>query len=196
MNGNGEEELLVPGGSTGGAFTTDWSHDGRVLAYELDTLDAKEDMWLLPLLGDRKPQPFLTTRFTENYVKFSPDSKNAAYVSNESGVMEVYVAGIDKPGKQRVSSGGGIWPVWRPDGKELYFLSQGSLAAAEVKLNAGSVSFGAPRTLFPTCETAESRYDISPDGKRFLFSCPAEDTRKRSITVAIGWLDMLKNPGQ
>ena len=196
VNGDGEEELLVPGGSTGGAFTTDWSHDGRLLAYELDTLDAKEDMWLLPLVGDRKPQPFLTTRFTENFVRFSPDSKTAAYVSNESGVMEVYVAGIDKSGKQRVSSGSGIWPVWRPDGKELYFLSQGSLAAAEVKQNAGSVSFGAPRTLFPTCEIAESRYDISPDGKRFLFSCPAEDTKKRSITVAIGWLEMLKNPGQ
>ncbi len=196
VNGNGEEELLVLGGSTGGAFTTDWSHDGRLLAYELDTLDAKEDMWLLPLFGDRKPQPFLTTRFTENFVKFSPDSKTAAYVSNESGVMEVYVAGIDKPGKQRVSSGGGVWPVWRPDGKELYFRSQGILSAVEIKQDGGSVSFGAPRALFPTCDTDASRYDISPDGKRFLFSCPAEDTRKRSITVAIGWLDMLKNPGQ
>jgi Tol biopolymer transport system component len=196
VNGNGEEELLVLGGSTGGAFTTDWSHDGRLLAYELDTLDAKEDMWLLPLFGDRKPQPFLTTRFTENFVKFSPDSKTAAYVSNESGVMEVYVAGIDKPGKQRVSSGGGVWPVWRPDGKELYFRSQGILSAVEIRQDGGSVSFGAPRALFPTCDTDASRYDISPDGKRFLFSCPAEDTRKRSITVAIGWLDMLKNPGQ
>ena len=43
-------------------------------------------------------------------------------------------------------------------------------------------------------ETAD--YDISPDGKRFLFPCESMDSKKRSVTVAIGWLDMAKHPGR
>ena len=58
---------------------------------------------------------------------------------------EVYVAAIDRPGKQRVSSGGGLEPVWRPDGKELYFLSDESLMTAEVKGSGESVTFGTPQ---------------------------------------------------
>jgi serine/threonine protein kinase len=199
-DGSGEEELLVPAGDTMGAFTDDWSHNGRLLAYHMDMTDTI-DLWLLPLLGDGKPRPFLKTRFREFGMKFSPDSKTVAYVSNDSGAFEVYVAPIDKPGKQRVSSGGGNQPHWRPDGKELYYLSHESLMAAEVKGSGESVTFGTPGALFQVCQYSSSGsgnpdYDISPDGKRFLFPCRSVDASRRSVSVVIGWLDMVKYPGR
>ena len=155
--------------------------------------------WLLPLTGG-KPRPFLPTRFREFGLKFSPDNKMVAYSSNESGAFEVYIAPIDKPGKQRVSSGEGSQPDWRPDGKELYFLSHGSLMAAEVKHEGESVTFGKARPAFSYCQyhgsgSGSADYDISPDGKRFLFPCQSVDATKRSVTVMIGWLDMVKRVG-
>ena len=199
-DGSGEEELLVPAGDTEGVFTDDWSRDGRLLGYHADTNNT-DHLWLLPLSGTVNHGHFLKTRFRQFGMKFSPDSKTVAYYSNESGTFEVYVAAIDKPGKQRVSSGGGIQPVWRPDGKELYYLSHESLMAAEVKGSGESVTFGAPRALFQVCQYSSSGseipdYDISPDGKRFLFPCQSVDAKKRSVTVAIGWLDMVKYPGR
>ncbi len=199
-DGSGEEQLMVAAGDTLGAFPDDWSRDGRLLSYHVDMTDTV-DLWLLPLLGGGKPQPFLRTRFTEIGMKFSPDSKTAAYYSNESGTFEVYVAAIDKPGKQRVSSGGGISPEWRADGKELYFLSHQSIMAAAVNGSGESVTFGVPQALFRSCHYSSfgakaSDYDVSPDGKRFLFPCQSMDAKKRSVTVAIGWLDMVKHPGR
>jgi Tol biopolymer transport system component len=199
VDSSGGEELLVPAGDTLGVFTEDWSRDGRWLAYHTNVPNAIE-LWLLPLPGGGKPRPFLQTRFRTYGLKFSPDTKTVTYTSNESGAVEVYVAPLDKPGKQRVSFGGGIQPVWRPDGKELYFLSHGSLMAAEVKGDGAAVTFGQPRDAFPVCQyrgsgSGSADYDISPDGKRFLFPCESVDARKRSVTVMIGWLDMVKHAG-
>jgi eukaryotic-like serine/threonine-protein kinase len=198
LDGSGEEQLLVPAGDTMGAFTEDWSHDGRLLGYHANTPNSI-DLWLLDLPGGGKPRPFLQIRFRGYGLKFSPDSKMVAYSSNESGTFEVYVAPIDKPGKQRVSFSGGIQPDWRPDGKELYFLSHGSLMAAEVKGDGESITFGTPRAAFSFCQyrgsgSGSADYDISPDGKRFLFPCQSVDAMKRSVTVMVGWLEMVKHP--
>jgi Tol biopolymer transport system component len=198
IDGSDAEELLLPAGDTGGVFPDDWSRDGRLLAYHVNVLDTVH-LWFLPLSGDRTPRPFLKTRFREFGTKFSPDSKTVAYFSNESGTLEVYVATVDKPGKLRVSSAGGIQPIWRPDGKELYFLSNQSVMGAEVKGDGESVTLGALRTLFRTCEFRASGsgnpdYDISPDGKRLLFPCESTDASNRSVTITIGSLDTVKYP--
>ncbi len=58
-----------------------------------------------------------------NQAQFSPDSRWIAYHANESGRFEVYVTPFPPTGKPSlVSSGGGVQPVWRQDGRELYYL--------------------------------------------------------------------------
>jgi len=73
-DGSGNEELLVPAGDTGGVFPSDWSRNGQLLAYSANTVDSANGLWLLPLLGDRKPRLFVRTKFTEIGTRFSPDS--------------------------------------------------------------------------------------------------------------------------
>jgi len=113
--------------------------------------------------------------------------------------FEVYIAPIDKPGKQRVSSGEGSQPDWRPDGKELYFLSHGSLMAAEVKHEGESVTFGKAR---PASHIVNITAPEAKRGLRYFagrqeisVSCQSVDATKRSVTVMIGWLDMVKRVG-
>ncbi len=194
LAGSGEEELLLPPGE-GGVYTRDWSRDGRFLLYGTDTVKTLNDIWILPLFGDRKPIPFATSDFAEQLARFSPDGKTIAYTSNESGNSEVYVRAFERPEKLRISSNGGTQPVWRGDGRELFYLGPGGvLMAAELKAGV-ALEASAPKILFRTCTGShslrggEEYYDAAADGSRFLVSCEVPGgTKQREITVSIDWL--------
>ena len=79
---------------------------------------------MLPLEGERQPQPFLRTPFDEFAPMFSPDGRWLAYLSDESGRLEVYVQPYPGPGgKWQISTEGGAEPVWARDGQELFYRS-------------------------------------------------------------------------
>lgn len=53
----------------------------------------------------------------------SPDGNWIAYLSDETGTNEVYVASYpDLAGKRAVSNGGATGPRWSADGRELYYV--------------------------------------------------------------------------
>ena len=123
-DGSGEDQLLLK--SDEDKIPTGFSTDGRYLLFTVSDPKTHNDIWVLPMEGDRKPIPFLRTEFNEGQAQFSPDGRWIAYVSNESGSNEVYVkpfspgAGTEISGsKSMVSRGGGIWPRWR--GKQLLY---------------------------------------------------------------------------
>ena len=113
-----EEALLKSDVATS---PTSWSADGRFVVYDSDGGKNSSDIWVLPLAGDRKPIPFLTTPATEGQGELSPDGRWMAYTSNESGRFNIYVQPFPATGgKWLVSTGVGLEPHWRRDGKELY----------------------------------------------------------------------------
>ena len=187
-NGATAEELLLETPQTKGA--NDWSSDGKFILYS--SLDPKtgQDLWVLPMTGERKPQIFLKTVFDERNGQFSPDRRWIAYESNESGQSEVYVRPFPGPGGQwQISAGGGVQPRWKSDGRELYYIAlNGKLMAAPIALQADAVEPGTPLALFPTrgvVTTARQQYDVAPDG-RFLFNVEPEDATQ-SITLLLNW---------
>ncbi len=172
---------------------TDWSRDGRFILYENLDPQTKSDLWVLPLSGDKKPQPFLQTPFNETMGRFSPDGKWIAYVSDESGTAQVYVQPFPASGgKWQVSTQGGYTPRWRGDGKELFYMAADrKLVSVGVNSTATTFEVGSPKVLFQTLvDTAPStnRYDVSPDGQRFLMSLPDESSISQPITVITNWL--------
>ena len=63
----------------------------------------------------------------------SPDGRWLAYMSDESGALEVYVQRFpDGGGRQRVSTSGGTRPIWGPDGRELFYVNQHMMMAVSV----------------------------------------------------------------
>ncbi len=89
-DGSGTVERLTT--SEYSQYPGSWSPDGKFLAFtEEGQPNTGDDIWLLPLQGDRKPQPLVHTPFDEWQPRFSPDGQWLAYSSNESGSEEVYV---------------------------------------------------------------------------------------------------------
>ena len=153
------------------------------------------DLWVLPIIGDRKPIPFLKTTATELSGQFSPDGRWVAYTSDESGRYEVYLAQFPGAGgKRQVSVAGGSLPRWRADGKELFYLDlSGKLMAAEVNTKVSEAEIGAVRPLFGLLPTANGyQYAVSADGQRILAIMPNEQAAPEPLTLVQNWPATLK----
>jgi serine/threonine protein kinase/Tol biopolymer transport system component len=187
----GGDELIFKGDRPVPHFSTDWSRDGRHVAY-VEGAPPVTDIWVLPMNGDRKPMAFARTAFVEDAPSFSPDSRWIAYSSNESGAMQVYVQPFPPTGRKYiVSQNGGSQPQWRADGRELYFLAPDStLHAASVTIGAQFES-GIPERLFvapiATAVGGRRQYAVTGDGKRFLFIAPPAADESTPITVLTNW---------
>jgi len=192
-DGSGNEEVILAG-TEYPRYPNDWSPDGKLLTYYESRLGVFE-IWMLPLSGERKPYPFLQSPFNQFGARFSPDGKWLAYFSLESGRAEVYVVPFPGPGgKWQVSTGGGTWPRWRRDGKELFYLSfDNKLIAADVRASGSSFEIGAVRALFETrpYRSGGATFDVSADGQRFIIDY-AQEQPSAAIALVVNWTADLK----
>jgi Tol biopolymer transport system component len=188
--GQGAEKLLLHTDEPKSA--SDWTRDGRYIAYSSQSPKSLADAWALPTFGDRKPIPILAGPFAEFQPMFSPDGRFVAYVSNESGRAEIYVQTFPEvSGKWQVSNGGGNDPSWRGDGKELFYRSPDQkLMAVEIRSVGGDLQAGSPQALFPIhvqTGTPRNKYVPSADGQRFLFVAPLGRESLSPTTVVLNW---------
>ena len=191
-DGSGVEQLLLQSADV--KRPNSWSPDGRFILYT-STQNNGDLMILpmtaLPLSGERKPYPFLSTPFNETQGVFSPDGKWVAYQSNESGRNEIYVRPFPGPGGQwQISTAGGTSPRWRADGKEMYYLApDNKLTAVAAGAAGGTFVTGTPEVLFqthPAPGAFKQQYDVSRDG-RFLINTDLLDTTTEPIHLLLNW---------
>ena len=172
-----------------------WSPDGKYLLFSAIDQKTKSDLLILPMAGERKPFAFAQTEFSEAQGVFSPDGRWIAYVSDESGAADVYAAPFPGPGGKRLIStkqagvGQGGVPVWRPDGREIFYIAPDrSLMAVEVTVKGTSLEAGLPRVLFgPILAVGGRNYAVSADGKRFLTLIRPGRRTDAPITLIQNW---------
>ena len=189
-----DEPLLAPG--AGATFATDWSADGRYVIYARRGVGtaASLDVWALPLFGDRKPFPLTQTPSEETNGVISPDNRWFAYQSYEGGQNQIYVRAFPPTGARfQVSKNGGSWPMWRRDGKELFFLSTDSRMMVAGINGTSQFQSGTPTPLFrvatpPSTGTGGRHYGVTKDGQRFLVNIVQEQSGAAPLTVVINWL--------
>jgi Tol biopolymer transport system component len=195
-----EAEHLVR--SANEQFPGSWSPDGALLAYVNRSEEDQFDIWLLPMeKRSRDPVSFLASDFNEVDPAFSPDGRWLAYVSGETGQAEVFVCEVNRgdltPGVHRkVSRNGGWGPVWARDSSELFYSSLdgrwifGTKVAPTPSLVLGDERevLGPLHPWWSNWTTAMSRFDVTPDGERFLVVSSTRDPEApMRLVVALDW---------
>ena len=195
-DGTGNEEQLFQYTPGAAMWLTDWSADGKFLAFH-DGCNGV--LHVVPLSGDqnaleREAIEWLRDEYNVAQARFSPDSRFMAYLSNEfktseeieSDIFEVYVRPFDA--SQADVSAGGAKPVqvstagalgmifWRQDGKELYYLTPDWEVMAVEVTTTPTFQAGTPRPLFklpgrlPLFGNPQQWRNVSRDGQRFVFT--------------------------
>ena len=160
--------------------------------YEITTA-TRDDLWALPVEGDRKPILVRRTADSEHNGVLSPDGKWIAYGSDDGGREEVYIQAFPTGSAWPVSSQGGNRPKWSRDGKELFYLSaqRNAIMSAAVRTTGAGVETDAPVqliTLGTPLPNLVSPYDVSADGQRFLVLDPVDQNLAASpLTVVLNW---------
>jgi Tol biopolymer transport system component len=202
LGGEGQKQLVFETGTDIGQ--SDLSRDGQFLLY----LEAGNSgaggarLWVAPMKGVGKPFP-LVGNGSQGFGEFSPDGRWVAYTSQDSGRDEVYVIPFHPktsivPGRWQISSSGGTSPRWRSDGKELFFIgADNTLMSVSISNQASGFVASAPRPLFRaglanTVGAFSNIFDVSRDGKRFIFNFGVLAESKAPITLVQNWLSDLK----
>ena len=193
LNGGAARPLLRRPGEQ---WPSDWSRTGMVLLFTDVNADNTMGVWLQPL-DSGTARPYIDTPFSEAGGRLSPNGSWVAYTSNETGREEVYVQAFPTPGQRTiVSAGGGFDPVWRGDGRELYYFHGDQLMAASLAPGAPGqpprVRTRTPLFRAPYHHYANANYDASPDGNRFVVM-GFEGMRANRVAV---WLHALDRIGE
>ena len=171
--------------------------DGRFVIFGAEGKGTSVDLWLLPLAAGGKPVPIVQQDFDQTDGRVSPNGQWLAYVSNESGVNEVFVrpvtwsaaTGLPVVGSNRlVSNGGGFSPRWRRDGKELFYQTR---AGAVMVVPFESAAIGTPAELF-RAPGIQPEWNVSADGQRFLVAAPTQQIAP-TFTVIANWQSGIKH---
>jgi eukaryotic-like serine/threonine-protein kinase len=191
-DGSGKEEILRKKEQSF-LYPTSWSPQGVDLLFTEDNLRTGMDLWVLPR-KDGEPRKLLERQFHDAWAQFSRDGHWVAYVSDESGVNEVYVAHYpEMTGKVIVSTHGGHWPVWSPNGRELFYRQGNAVMAVQVQTTPKLV-VSIPRRLFTgpyAGVDGDRKFDVAPDGRRFLMIERIDDARH--LIIVQNWFEELKS---
>jgi len=154
----------------GQQFPSAWTPQGKLLFHEQTRARHMDLLELDPASGEVRG--LATGDPYEACGTVSPDGRWLAYLSDETGALEVYLRSYPELGpKQRVTPGGGTEPVWSAAGDELYFRRGHGLHA--VRLSGDPAHPVAETSLlfegdFVAGFYGRPNYDVAADGRRFV----------------------------
>jgi serine/threonine-protein kinase len=202
-NGSGAVEQLTS--SRNAQIPQAITRDGSQLIFLEVTSGGNDDLMIMPLTGDRKPQPLIAESARERNAALSPNNRWLAYQSDKSGREEVWITPFPysaSNGQWKASAAGGTRPHWVSDSEVTYIEEESGRLMSVIVRESGNALVVAPPAvmldrldpvaLFSTLRT----YDFSADGRRVLIpttfqSGAATDPGARIILIQ-NWTDNLK----
>ena len=183
----------VPRGNVRG-FLTDWTRDGMLLLSDRGTITALPALQPDGKPAQGAPKTIVSEKYAIDQLRVSPDGKWVAYMSMESGQPEITVATFPAfVDRRQISNGAGVQPLWRADGRELFFFGRDQmLRAVDVAASGDRLVMGPIRTLFQTRINPSSQvhmYGVTRDGNRFIVREPLNRTlgATEQLFVVANW---------
>ncbi len=191
--GNGTDELLL---STSDALgPSDWSaKTGQIVLQNMTKYKVGVVAASKVAAKEASPNLAFQSAFAEADGRLSPDGRWLAYTSNESGTWDVYVRSfpaLDR--KWRISPDGGSRPMWRQDGKELFYMAPDQMLMAASVTADTQFTAGVPTPLFPLHTIPvpptqpRRQYAVTSRGDRFLVNTVVEPAVQTTVTVVLNW---------
>jgi Tol biopolymer transport system component len=176
-DGTGQAEQITNAGRL--HHPDSWAPHSSVFLYSASSGPQTGRDLFVSSIVDRKDTLFLTGPQNQSHGYFSPDGRWVVYQSDEGSKMDLYVEPYPKTAdKFQITRDGGQYPVWSPDGKEVFFVNGGMLYSVAIQTKP-TVTFANPVKLavagFVQSEDVQGQrnYDIMPDGKQFIMILPA-----------------------
>jgi serine/threonine-protein kinase len=191
VDANERTELVLSNGP--GQLPYTFTPDGKAIVFRRLGASRRNEIWILPLVGDEKPYRYLAAN-NERAAAISPDGHWLAYISDESGRDEVYARAFPHPGRAiPISLGGGREPRWSASGREIFYRTDSELVVAQIG-SASPPRVESRRALFDARPFESwidgAAYDVHPDGEHFLMIRRPPD--HRDVVILLNWFDQLR----
>jgi eukaryotic-like serine/threonine-protein kinase len=183
-------------------FPSSWTRDGSsIVGVRIDSASGN-DLWVHRLQHPEGERLWFNTQFNESQGSVSPDSRWIAYVSDESGKDEVWVASFPSGDiRHQVSASGGISPRWGESSREIFYISLAKeLMAAPFAQGRTGIAVGPPHVLFKVDNLVDverrlfpsaNAYVSAADGHRFLMAVRVRDPKTPPISIVVNWPALL-----
>jgi dipeptidyl aminopeptidase/acylaminoacyl peptidase len=183
------------------------SPDGRYILFVRQQQKTSQDYLIVPL-GPKglaapvteTPRPFIVADGLQRGLDISPDSRLAAYETNETGDAEVYITTFPSgEGKWQISRDGATAPRWSASGDRLYYQAGDHIREVMVERTPAPAP-GTARDLVSGpaigARVTAFGFERSLDGSRFLVVRPTSGTADAgSVLVIEHWIKAhLKTP--
>ena len=185
-------------------FASAWSRDGNsIISVRMDPANGN-DLWVERLRERVAERLSVNTPSNESQGKLSPDDRWIAYVTDQSGKDEVWVASFPSGDiRRQVSVGGGTSPEWGEDGREIFYVSNDKqLIVTPLSAGQPGVELGTPRPLFSIENLVETEQRVMPtsnsyaaafNAQRFLVAVRVRDPSTPPIRILVNWRSLLNH---
>jgi serine/threonine-protein kinase len=206
VDGAGQPEILA---SAPAPARISFSRDRKLAAGDGSSSSAAgagKDIWVAPVdfAGGSprfgKPVALAGGKGHQEYPVFSPDGRFVAYMSNETGVYQVYVVSLSADGrptggKWQVSTVVGYNPAWPAGGQLTFEGGSSSVFVVSYATKGDSFLAGPPRLWAPTKLSYYSNVmsDTAPDGRQVIAVVDADSEKPEThVRVILNFGDEVR----
>ncbi len=200
---NGIGDVIQLTNNDNNSLPLSWSSDNKYIGFAQQNTKTKYDVYILPVSnipksGYIKPEVLFNSKFNEGGPWFSPDNKWIAYVTDESGQLQLYVSPFPDftRGKWQVSTVSLILQYigWAADGRGLYYVgSNYKVMYVEVSPHGNEIDIGKTTPLFDIPFSSRAQFHgVKKDNKQFLFFVPTQNKETPPLTIVTNWYSKLK----
>lgn len=176
----------------------DVTRDGRYLIFKALASSTPGTIWSQRLGVPAERRALVQGQFEAPQARVSPDGRWLASTLVLPNAWEVFVQPFNGPGERtQISRTGGMGPIWRGDGRELYYEGADGLMAVAVTERAGVLDPGPPRRLFGLhtqreAPNAPHNVEVAANGQKFLVNAIVGDSDNVPLEVTLNWAKGLK----
>ena len=201
-DGSGPGERMGGGPGPNGSAAVSWTRDGKWVVWDgmLEGIPSAggDDIFAIPVVDTpRTARPAVATPFAEQSAEVSPDGKWIAYVSNDANRDQIYIQPFMSPGgRTLISAGTAQEPAWVSNNELVYVNSEtDSVTVARLEFGASvKVTRSAlfDRRPYQAGGPSWRSFDVSRDGKSFIFIKPSVRGAAVEPIVVLNWAEEVK----